>query len=91
MGMMSNTTVDFGSTPVDEATFPVVDAGLSGLTKAEIFVMRDATGDNDADAHMVLATFWRFIGSISGTTLTIEGNAWGVLTTGTFVLHWVAN
>jgi len=85
------TTVNFGSAPVDEATFVISDAALAGLTYAEAFVMRESTADNDVDAHMVLATFWKFACSISGTDLTIEGNAWGVLTTGTFKLRYVAN
>ena len=45
-------TVDFGATPVEQATFSITDAALIALTYVEPFFMSsDSTADNDANAH----------------------------------------
>lgn len=52
-------TVDFGATPIDSGTFNVVDAGVTGASYVEAWVMVDTTVTNDADAHKVAAASFR--------------------------------
>ena len=52
-------TIDFGSTPIDEATFTITDATMAGLTYVEAFFMGSDSTDagpwsatgNTADDH----------------------------------------
>ena len=91
MGMMKTITVNFGATPINQQTFTDTDAGLSGLTYAEAFVMRDSTADNNADAHEQLGSYARLTCSISGTTITIWTELLYGFVTGQFNLRYVAN
>ena len=85
-------TVDFGATPVDSATFDIVDATLSGLTYAEVWIMGDSTTDNDIDAHEQLASRTGHLPcSISGTTLTVLVDILIGFVIGTFKLRYGAN
>ena len=88
---MKTITVDWGATPVNQATFTDIDAGLTGLTYAEAFAMRDATGGNTADEHESFGSYCRFTCSISGTTITIWAESLIGFFTGQFSLRYVAN
>ena len=91
MATQGTATIDFGATPVNTATFAIVDATLAGLTYSEAWVMRDVTGQNDADAHEQLGSYARFTTSISGTTLTVWVELILGFVTGQFSLRYVAN
>lgn len=52
-------TVDFGATPLAEASVSVTDAGVTSSAYVEAFVMIDSTGDNDTDAHKHAAASWK--------------------------------
>jgi hypothetical protein len=84
-------TVDFGSTPVDNATFNITDAALSGLTYAEAFWMRESTAQNSVDEHETLASWSRLICSITGTTLTVYCELLAGFVTGQFKLRYAAD
>ena len=91
MGTQNTTTVDFGATPVDEGTFAIVDAALSGLTYAEAWIMRDSTANNTVLNHEIANAFIRLSCSISGTTLTIHCFLEAGLVTGLIKIRYVAN
>ena len=84
-------TADFGSTPVNSATFVIADATLAGLTYGEVWAMRDSHADNDTDAHEQLGSYGRFTCSISGTNLTVFVEMLIGFVTGNFKLRYVAN
>jgi hypothetical protein len=92
MPTQGTATVDFGATPVDTATFAIVDATLSGLTYAEAWIMRDSVGDNNEDAHEQLAARTGHLPcSIAGTTLTVVVDVLIGFVTGQFKLRYGAN
>lgn len=91
MSTQGTATIDFGSSPVDEATFNIIDASLSGLTYAEAWFMRDSTADNSVDEHEQIAGRARATCSISGTTLTIYVEILVGFVNGTFKIRYVAN
>lgn len=93
MATQGTTTIDFGSTPVDEATFTVNDATLSGLTYAEAFFMSsDATADNDAAAHLTAAGITRVTCAAPvGSSLSIDVQVLIGFLVGTYKLRYVAN
>ena len=91
MSAQGTSTIDFGATPVDNKTFAIVDANVSGLTYAEAWVMRDSTSDNSVDEHESLAAYSRTACSISGSTLTIYVEMVLGFVTGQFKLRYVAN
>jgi hypothetical protein len=85
------TTLDFGTTPTDEATILVT--GLSGLsvgTHKEAFVQGDdSTADNDATAHQFLAWAGQFNAQyVSATTMNINCKLMAGLATKTFTVHY---
>lgn len=96
MATQGTATIDFGSTPVDEDSFDIADATLSGLTYAEAWFMRDTTvglggEENNEDAHEQIASRARTACSISGTTLTVYVEILVGFVTGKFKLRYVAN
>ena len=89
---LGTATLDFGATPIDEATILV--SGLSGLSVAshkEAFVQGDdSTGDNNAAAHKLLAFSGRlFCEYVSATSMNVTCNLTLGLATGQFTIHWV--
>jgi len=54
------TTIDFGISPVDEASFTITDAGITTASYVVVWVMTDSTVDNDADAHRHAAASFKF-------------------------------
>lgn len=59
MAGKSSTTIDFGSTPVSEASFTITDANITATTVVEPFVLVDSTIDNDQDSHRHAAASWK--------------------------------
>lgn len=54
MAAAATVTVAFGSTPVAEGTFTIVDAGVSAASYVEAFIQsNDSTSDNDAEQHRI--------------------------------------
>ena len=85
-------TLDFGSTPTDQATILVT--GLSGLstgTFKEAFVQSDdSTSDNTAMDHRALGYFGRFSCEyVSSTTMNINCDLLAGFATGTFTIRYV--
>jgi hypothetical protein len=84
-------TLDFGSTPTDEASVAVTgQAALLSTDHVEAFLMREATGDNDAEAHTALAVDSKLIcdNDAASDQFTIRCFA-DVLATGQFKVRWV--
>lgn len=85
-------TIDFGSTPIDEASVTVATSGLGANDHIEAFAMLDTTSDNDADAHEMLAALGRFVCQyVSATQFTAKcmlGDA--MLATGQFKFRWAS-
>lgn len=91
MATQGTATIDFGATPVNSATFAIVDATLAGLTYSEGWFMRDTTAQNNADAHEQIGSYAQVTTSITGTTLTAYVELILGFVTGTFSLRYVAN
>jgi hypothetical protein len=58
-GAAGTTTVDFGATPVDYASFTVTDPGIGATDYVEAFFMMDSTVDNTVEDHERAAVFCR--------------------------------
>lgn len=91
MGVQNTATIDFGSTPVIEGSFSIVDAGLSGTTYAEAWFMLDSTANNTVQAHEIANAFIKCACSISGTTLTLHCFVEAGKVTGQFKVRYVGN
>lgn len=52
-------TIDFGSSPVNEAVITVADAGIAATDYVEAFVMIDSTADNTVDDHRHASASWK--------------------------------
>lgn len=59
MAATGTATIDFGSTPVADATFTVTQAGVTSSSYIEAYVQGDTTPDNDATDHAFAAVSWR--------------------------------
>lgn len=87
-------TLNFGSTPTDEAS--VLVSGLTGLSVAthkEAFVQGDdSTVDNDSTAHKTLAQSGRFnCEYVSASSMNVYCDLMFGLATGQFTIHWVTS
>jgi hypothetical protein len=92
---MSNpgtTTINFGATPVDSATFTITDAALAGLTYGEAFFMgSDSTADNNATLHRQAgATLQATCDAPVGNDMAVTVRSLMGLVTGQFQLRYVA-
>lgn len=85
-------TLDFGSSPTQEATVDVTSSGLVAGSHIEAWVQRDSTADNDAASHEMLSEFCRFTCEyLTATTFRVYARVLGALTQKTFTLHWGHN
>lgn len=94
MGAQGTATIDFGSTPVSEASIAVTGQGSIGSSSfAEAFLQDNSTGDNDAAAHKALAFLAKCYCDtlIAGTGFTIRVLMTDGSATGTFKVNWVWN
>lgn len=94
MGAQGTATIDFGATPVDEAT--VVITGQTGIvagSHAEAFFMKDSTADNGTDEHEEAAALCPLVceSIVAGTGFTIRAMPIAALGTGQFSVRWVWN
>lgn len=85
-------TIDFGSTPVEEATV-LVNSGVSGLTAAsyiEAFFMKESTSDNSVDEHAEAAALCPLVCEyVSATSFNIIASPIAALGIGQFSARWV--
>ena len=72
MAGAATTTVDFGSTPVDFATFTITDANVSSTSYVEAFFMVDSTTNNTVDDHRRAAVFCRLVCLPAAGSFTLE-------------------
>ena len=92
MAIQGTATIDFGATPVTGATFTISDAGLSGLTYGEAWIMADSTANNTIDDHRQAGASFRITcDPPSGTNMAIEVHCLFNLVTGQFKVRYVAN
>lgn len=71
-GAAGTTTVDFGATPVDYASFTVTDAGIGATDYVEAFFMIDSTVDNTVDDHSRAAVFCRLVCQAAAGSFTLQ-------------------
>lgn len=93
MGTQGVATIDFGTTPVSEATIAVTgQAGFTSANQAEAHIEEDSTADNPAVYHRSLAALAKaFIESKIAGGFTIRVQLLCGLATGTFKIPWVWN
>jgi hypothetical protein len=87
-------TLDFGSTPAEEAQVGVTgQAGIVSGSFVEAFFMRETTADNGVDEHEEAAAMCRLVcgAVVAGAGFTIYATAIHALATGTFSVRWVWN
>jgi hypothetical protein len=82
------TTVDFGATPVAEATFTVTDAGVTSASYVECFVQGDSTADNDADSHLAAGRSFRLTATPASGSFSLDVQCVIGLCTGEFKLRY---
>lgn len=91
MAHLNTAVIDFGSTPVVEGVFTITDAGFTSQAYAEAFVMVEATGSNDADAHKEAGAFMRLVCDPPGSgTMVVRAFVLYGLVTGSFNIRYVA-
>ena len=88
MAGKSTTTIDFGSTPVADASFTVTDAAISGTSVIEPFVQVTSTADNDTDAHRFAAVSWKMSAAAASGSFTLYVTCLVGLCTGTFTVQY---
>lgn len=96
MGAMGIATIDFGSTPVSEASVAVTGQGgfVAASSEAEAFFQTGSTAGNDATAHKALAFLAdepfcdTFVDSVGFTIRVLLPNG---VATGQFKIPWVWN
>jgi hypothetical protein len=94
MGSEGFTTINFGSTPTDEASIAVTgQAGIVAGSDIEAFWQGDTASGNGVDEHLEGGAMCKLVcGSvIAGTGFTITAYPTMALATGTFKIHWVWN
>lgn len=85
-------TIDFGSTPVVEASVVVTgQAAITALSFVEAFVQSESTADNSETNHRFAGVSFRMVcGTIVvGTGFTIYVTCLSGKATGTFKIRWV--
>ena len=88
MAGQSSATIDFGSTPLSEATFTITDANISALSVVEPFMMADSTVDNDAESHRHAAASWKMVALPASGSFTLYVTCLIDMCHGTFVVHY---
>ena len=85
--------IDFGSTPIEEATVVVSDAGVVSGSIVEAFVQASDLGaaTNDENAHEVASASMKITctAKSAGVSFTLVAMCLFGLATGTFNLQWV--
>lgn len=84
-------TIDFGSSPVAEASFTIAAAGIVAGAHIEVWVQDSSTVSNDNQSHKQFAWVARFDpGPANSGAGTFPLSVWMMmgLVTGTFVVHY---
>ena len=85
--------IDFGSTPIEEATVVVSDAGVASGSQIEAWVQASdlAAASNDENAHEVASASMKITctAKTAGVDFTLVAMCIFGLATGTFNLQWV--
>lgn len=82
------TTIDFGTTPVEEGSFTITDAGITAASYVDVWVMVDTTVDNDADAHRHAAASFKFAAQPGTGDFTLDVYSLIDLCWGTFKIRY---
>ena len=92
MAVLGTAVIDFGSTPVNEASFNITNGSLTALmVNEEAYVMVEATGSNDAQAHREAGAFMRLVCEPpSAGAMVVNAYILNGLVTGTFNVRYVA-
>lgn len=90
MGAVGTDTIDFGSTPAEEATKVVTTAGLSATSHIEAWFQHgDTTADNGVDEHeeaaMLMPLACKYL---SATTFEVKAMPIAAMGIGLFKFHW---
>lgn len=94
MATTGSATLDFGSTPTDEASVTVTgQAGILAGSDVEAYFMADSTADNGTDEHAEGAALCKLVcgNIVPGTGFTIYAHAIAALGLNTFKVRWVWN
>lgn len=94
MGAQGTATLDFGATPVDEASVTVTgQTGILAGSHVEAFFMGDSTADNSVDEHEEAASLCPLTcrSIVAGTGFTIVAHPIAALGLGQFTVRWVWN
>lgn len=88
MAGKSSATIDFGATPVAEASFTITDANITATTVVEPFMLVDSTADNDAEAHRHAAASWKMVALPASGSFTLYVTSLIDLCWGTFKVQY---
>lgn len=88
MAGKSSATIDFGSTPVSEASFTIADASITATTVVEPFMLVDSTADNDAEAHRHAAASWQMVALPASGSFTLYVTCLMDMCWGTFKVQY---
>lgn len=94
MAITGIAVLDFGATPVIEASVAVIgQAGIVSTSFIEAFMQGSTTIDNDAEAHRLAGSSFQFYcdSIIDGVGFTIRAVSMIGEATGTFNVRWVWN
>jgi hypothetical protein len=89
MASTGTATIDFGSTPVADASFVIADSGVTSASYMEAYVQGDATVDNSASEHAFAAVSWRLFCVPGNGSFTLNVTCLVGLCTGTFDVRYV--
>ena len=88
VGTIATATIDFGSTPINEAQFTVTDANVTATSYVHAYLMADSTADNDVDAHLHAAASWKLSALPAAGSFTLYVYALEGLCFGTFKVRY---
>ena len=80
--------IDFGATPVAEATFTVSAAGVTPSSNVQCFIQADTTADNDADDHRAAGRSFRMVPTPGANSFSLDVQCLLGLCTGAFNLRF---
>ena len=85
---MATTIIDLGASPVSNASVTITNASISATSYIQVFVMGDATADNNIDAHLHAGASWKFITVPATGSFTLYIDALIDLCWGTFSIRY---
>lgn len=85
---LGSAEIDFGATPVAEATFTVSAAGVTPSSNVQCFIQADTTADNDADDHRAAGRSFRMVPTPGTNSFSLDVQCLLGLCTGAFNLRF---